>query len=540
MEINKMLRNEDDFKKIVNRLEIDDKPNPAHRETLRRQIISVFNETNQSQQTEAPRTLSWQSIRRTFMKSTITKLAAAVVIIVVTISFFSWFSRQEGPSQGPDGFGGFTLLAKACAAEDAFFAGENIVHIESEIIVFPILQDDTLSDSPDSSNFTEQVKKDFEELNARPNFTWLPMCSLRANGQFQFNQLKLSAYIEPYTVTDEAWYDPATGFFARVLMTEGKVVFANSYDGEFVYTSQVAPDGTLELVRKAVTSEFRPPQRPAEFLGMGAGLRSSLGQDTPMVQGVEQGTMEDGCPVRIYKVGFPDTQGKLIAYWLFKVREDNATITEKEFIISDKTQLLIRRALTESVPSSEISWSLAEIRGLDVIIEGKPRVSVMPDMVIPDVSVQHMVEKAGFETYLFATNPPWTSDCEIVDCFDPLSPGYRMFCIAHRADDGRHIVLVQSHTYNKMLGNFAKAGEMVYSSPNGFKVWGGGPQKWYSQILLTSARSVIKDPPSEDRVGFVLESPAGTFPALAVNGPLSDEELHRLIDSLVPAKDYLE
>ena len=90
------------------------------------------------------------------------------------------------------------------------------------------------------------------------------------------------------------------------------------------------------------------------------------------------------------------------------------------------------------------------------------------------------------------------------------------------------------------LGSLVKTGTLVYTSPNGFKVWGGGQSKWFAQILITSAASVIKDPPSENRVGYILESPAGTYPALAVNGELSDEELHRLIDSLIPAKDYIK
>jgi len=81
---------------------------------------------------------------------------------------------------------------------------------------------------------------------------------------------------------------------------------------------------------------------------------------------------------------------------------------------------------------------------------------------------------------------------------------------------------------------------VVYTSPNGFKVWGGGPQKWFSQILLQSAQASIKDPPSEDRIGYVLESPSGTFPALAVNGPITDDELRKLVDSLMPAKEYLK
>jgi hypothetical protein len=114
-----------------------------------------------------------------------------------------------------------------------------------------------------------------------------------------------------------------------------------------------------------------------------------------------------------------------------------------------------------------------------------------------------------------------------------------MFAMAARAEDGRHLVLVQSPTYNALLGRVVKQGQIVYTSPNGFKVWGGGPQKWYSGILLQSAQYVIKDPPSEDRTGYVLQSPAGTFPALAINGPVTDEELHRLVDSLVPAKQYL-
>jgi hypothetical protein len=160
-------------------------------------------------------------------------------------------------------------------------------------------------------------------------------------------------------------------------------------------------------------------------------------------------------------------------------------------------------------------------------------------MVIQGVSVQHMVERADFETYVFETKPAWTEEIEITDCIDPASPGGRMFIMTARAEDGRHLVLVQSPTYNKMLGNVVKAGQVVYSAPNGFKVWGGGPQKWFSQILLQSARASIKDPPSEDRIGYVLESPTGTFPALAVNGPVSDEELHGLVDSLVGARAFL-
>ncbi|MHC4284689.1 MAG: hypothetical protein ACYSWZ_17220 [Planctomycetota bacterium] len=33
---------------------------------------------------------------------------------------------------------------------------------------------------------------------------------------------------------------------------------------------------------------------------------------------------------------------------------------------------------------------------------------------------------------------------------------------------------------------------------------------------------------------------AGTFPILAINGPITDEELRSVVDNLVPAKEYKE
>ncbi len=77
-----MFKNETDFKKIVSRLNIDTEPNPAHREKLRRQMLSVFNETEQKSQ---KRTTPLGVFRRKIMKSPITKLAAAAVIIIAVL-----------------------------------------------------------------------------------------------------------------------------------------------------------------------------------------------------------------------------------------------------------------------------------------------------------------------------------------------------------------------------------------------------------------------------------------------------------------------
>lgn len=77
-----MFKNEDDFNKLVSRLNIDDKPNPVHRESLRRQMISVFNKTGEQ---HVPPVSSFQTLRRTIMKSTIIKLAAAAAVIIIVV-----------------------------------------------------------------------------------------------------------------------------------------------------------------------------------------------------------------------------------------------------------------------------------------------------------------------------------------------------------------------------------------------------------------------------------------------------------------------
>ena len=79
-----MFKDESEFKKIVDRLNIDTESNPAHRESLRQKMLCVFNETNQQSQEQ---TTPFGFIRRIIMKSPITKLAtAAVIIIAVFIS----------------------------------------------------------------------------------------------------------------------------------------------------------------------------------------------------------------------------------------------------------------------------------------------------------------------------------------------------------------------------------------------------------------------------------------------------------------------
>ena len=89
-----MFKNEDDFKRIVARLNIDTDPNPDHRESLRRKMLFVFREL----QKRSARTDTWQNIRRTIMKSPITKLAAAAVIIMAIVLSITLLDKSVIPA----------------------------------------------------------------------------------------------------------------------------------------------------------------------------------------------------------------------------------------------------------------------------------------------------------------------------------------------------------------------------------------------------------------------------------------------------------
>lgn len=84
-----MFNNENDFKKLISRLNIDTKPSPAHRENLRRQVLSVFNETRQPRRVRILSADTWRTFGSTIIKSQITRLAgvAAVVLIAFVLLF---------------------------------------------------------------------------------------------------------------------------------------------------------------------------------------------------------------------------------------------------------------------------------------------------------------------------------------------------------------------------------------------------------------------------------------------------------------------
>jgi len=444
--------------------------------------------------------------------------AAAAALLLAVASIPHWFGRRG--TRGPEPSSGFALLAQAQAAEEALFAGQGIVRIVNEIVVKAVSDPGTAA------------------------MRWMPLMSLDATGKPRFHELSLPA--EPgqeYIVEDRAWYDPPTGRFARTLTVKGRPVFANSYDGEAVYWLETGSDGKTALQRTPAAEGFVPPRNPAELLGIAAGFASAVDEkDKSMVSDAGDGTLADGSAVRVLKVGFAvgGPEGMPESYWLFRVRKDNNVIAEMEWVLGEESLLLTRRTQTGTVEKPEVPWNLEGIVGAADEAQDGGRVRISADMVILNASVRQMVEKADFETYVFKSDPSWAGERQITDILDLPSPPHRMFCITYRAKDGRHVVLVQSYSYNMMLGSVAKGGQMVYESPSGFKVRSSAKGQWLANILLQSARAFIVDPPAKDCVGYLLESPSGTFPALAINGPLTDEELHGLIESLAPARERMD
>jgi hypothetical protein len=156
--------------------------------------------------------------------------------------------------------------------------------------------------------------------------------------------------------------------------------------------------------------------------------------------------------------------------------------------------------------------------------------------------VAEMVQRADYPVYLFTSAPSWAADRRIADILDTARPPHRTFLVAYRAEDNRNVVLTQSYPNNDALAAVRKQFQLLYTSPAGVKVWSGESLGRHATNVLSKARgflgvdsSSMGVPPARDCSSYLLETPEGTLATLAVNGTLTEAELHGLVDSLLPA-----
>jgi len=519
------------FEDFIRDIKFDDTPDPEHRDKLEKVLLAAH--------AKQPRQVK---IWRIIMKSRITQFSAVAAALIAAL-LISWLWSQ------PDIAGSaasFTMLDKACAAEEALFypGAGGVAHIATEIVLYP-------GQVPDAGELLSDLESDVTQdknlafLKSWLSHRWFPVYSLGADGHTYTHKLELATGTdEAVTLSDLAWYDAVTGRFERVLRMGDQVLFANSYDGEFIYVTRKGPDGGLQVEQETVTGGSQvPPENPADFLGIAAGIKASVPREHfPPIQDVTSETLEDGTPVRVYKLGFADPWGKVDTYFLFKISTYDDVISEIECVVEGRTTSIHRRVVAETVDNPEYSWNLAELTAGPA---ESAVVNVEADAGAGIVTVQEMAQRATFPVYIFSTDPSWAVGRKIYDEPDEMSPPARFFPATYRAKDGRDIVLVQGESFNRyfaaIFSKVQEQGESVswtYVSENGFKALHQqdkeGEMFWTEFALKSSGFE-----PTANRVGYILMSPADTFMVLAINGPVSDEELKALIDSLIPANEYM-
>ena len=439
-------------------------------------------------------------------------VAAAVVLAMILFPIWLGPARKDGA---------ISLLAQASAVEARLFEAEGVVSVSGTIEV--------------------KTQEDAEWVEAR----WLPMVVVEATGKTRIFQLKLGGDPkEGYTVRDDSWFDPKTGRFAHVLTLKDRPIFANAYDGRSVYLLEVDEQGRPHIKQEPTAKGFQPPRNPALFLGTFAGLIRDFERPDKLYTPHEEGPtkLADGTPARVVRLDFLEGQDTPMPWSALRVivRDDNRRIESFELVASGKTLFTVRRADADSRPEPRYGWDLV---GLRPSVEKGPGVAKSPvqalaDLVRPNITVDEMAKRADYPVYVFGRDPAWTSWRQIMDVLDLPSPPHRMFAAVYPAKDRRHVLLVQAHSFNANLGPKVRKGKRLYTSPAGVKVWSDPDGPKMADILLSSTRAagLFPDATAKDRNAYFLETPEGTLPVLAVNGTLTDAELHGLIDSLVLAK----
>jgi hypothetical protein len=473
------------------------------------------------------------------MKSPITRVAA-IILLVAGLALMSWHS-PESPAQSPLTL--LTLVNSACAAEQtAFFTSDRIVHVTHQITLFPNTNAPDAAAKLDEliqSNFSYNKNSDLMKAWFY-SFASLPVRSLKPDGQIRWHTLQLTEITDQACVIQEhIWYDPATGFFARVFKKGSQVLFGLSYDGRAVYTAQPTESGRFAISREPVTEQFNLPENPAEFLGISASFQGTMDNlSLPPIQEETSQQLADGTSVRVYKLCWDGAD----VYHIFWVNPNDDTIQQIESVAYENRVQQIQRIASDSVETPGFSWDLTELAGYST----SPHADVILQQSSTPITPQQMAEVARVETFVFGKTPDWIAEQKFTVLTDQTAQTPGSFVAFCRATDGRHVALIQGDTIDQYLRsalNMVKTAGLRWTprllARNRFKVHDSGNIKNSS----LPAGIIFKEAgfePAEHISGYALSSPTNTYLAMIINGKVTDEELHDLVASLMPASFYLQ
>ena len=189
----------------------------------------------------------------------------------------------------------------------------------------------------------------------------------------------------------------------------------------------------------------------------------------------------------------------------------------------------------------EFGWDLA---GLKPAIEkdkdaAKSPVRTLADMLRPNVTVEEMAKRADYPVYIFGQRSELVGPAA-----DRGHPGLAQPAASHVrrgvSRQGQAACRARAGPYLQCEpGTAGPLGQAAVHLARGHQgvAQQERPDRWRRSSCRASAA------PASSRARrprtascYLLETPEGTFPALAVNGALTDAELHGLVDSLERAK----
>ncbi|MFC1764394.1 hypothetical protein ACFL6U_20265 [Planctomycetota bacterium] len=518
----------DSIKKSI-RTDLRFRASSAVREELWADIAAA-----QAQTTSSPPVLDRPALWRIIMKSRITHVAAALLLLVGIVAL-SWPGKSEPYTM-------ISLLSVSNAAEQSlFYQTDGIRFMTNRIVLYP-------RTSPTSQELLDKLSADVTQENnmafiqAYLQHAALPLTMLGADGQPEMFNLQVSRDAqESMTLIDESWYDMASGRFVRIVRQGDQVLFANAYDGQAVYLARRSAAGNLEVDRQAISASFQAPSNPADFLGMAAGIAHSVPQKHyPPVHDVYDETLADGSAMRVYQLGFKNPWDSFDTYYLFKQSVADNTLMEIRCVVGNEVLSEHQRVATELVEAPGVAWDLERL----TTAEDAQASDVQSQSIgFTFLAPEDLTDVDDFKAALFATSPAWTQKRTLVQVPDPIGAG-KLLVGFYEAEDGRHVIMTMAKSFNQYMGTLVQRIEQGgqpfpwdHTSVAGFKIHRQREKAaslWWTEIAIKNSGF----DPAPNRQGFFGRTPDGFYFTIAVNGPVSDQEMRSLADSLIDARDY--